>query len=147
MAVVAAGAWLAPGSEQADPALPAHPSTGETPGKVTAPAISFTSPALHLELRRTEPAADSTVVGSPEEVRLIFSEPPRMDGTRIRLVDGSDELVPTTDATAEEEDHREVYIRPRSELAPDTYTVHWRTIAQDGHAQSGSFRFHVAAGR
>lgn len=101
----------------------------------------------HLTLRATVPEADSTVTEPPPEVRLIFSEAPQMQGTSVRLVDEGQELVPTTPATADEEDPREVFIRPDELLLDGTYTVMWRTIARDGHAQNGSFEFSVQTGQ
>jgi copper resistance protein C len=103
--------------------------------------------SLHLELRRTIPATDTTVTQGPTEVRLIFSEPPQIDGTSVRVTDGADELIPSTDATADEEDPQEVFVRFEERLPPDEYTVFWRTIAQDGHAQNGTFRFQVEPAR
>lgn len=100
----------------------------------------------HLRLNRSAPAADSTVAASPAEIRLFFSEPPQMRGTSIRLTRGTEDLVASTDATADIEDPREVFIRPEGTLTPGSYTVHWRVIAQDGHTQRGSFGFRVAAG-
>lgn len=101
----------------------------------------------HLELRSTVPAADTTVTEGPAEVRLIFSEPPQMDGTRVRVMDSAEELIPSSDATADEEDPKEIFVRFEERLPPDAYTVFWRTIAQDGHAQNGTFEFRVEAAR
>jgi methionine-rich copper-binding protein CopC len=119
-----------------------------------APAIGFTGATeatgaedLHLSLRGSVPAADSTVAEAPTEVRLIFSEAPQMSGTRVRLVDASEELVDTSEAIADEDDPREVYVQMDDPLADGTYSVVWRTIAQDGHAQNGTFEFTVRAGR
>lgn len=99
----------------------------------------------HLRLVATSPAADSTVAGSPAEIRLFFSEPPQMRGTTIRLTRGAEDLVEATEAAADPEDAKELFIRPASPLAPGTYTVHWRVIAEDGHTQRGTFEFRVAA--
>jgi len=96
---------------------------------------------LHLRLDATFPAADTVITEPPEEIRLWFSETPRMRGTAVRLADNEGELVPTSDATADEEDPSQVFVRPREPLTPGEYTVHWRTIAQDGHAQNGNFDF------
>jgi copper resistance protein C len=120
--------------------LHAHP---ESEGAVAPPSAE----ALHLSLRATIPAADSTVNQSPEEIRLIFSEAPQLDGTRIRVLNDAEELVPTTDATADPDDAKEVFVVPEAALANGTYTVAWRTIAQDGHAQNGSFEFMVQSGQ
>jgi methionine-rich copper-binding protein CopC len=99
--------------------------------------------ALHLRLTATSPAADTVVTEPPEEVRLWFSEAPEMKGTAVRLADAGGGLVPTSDAAAEEEDPRQVFILPREPLGPGEYTVHWRVIAQDGHAQNGTFGFEI----
>lgn len=97
--------------------------------------------SAHLRLNATSPAADTVITEAPEEVRLWFSESPRMDGTAVRLADAGGDLVPTTGAVSEDEDPRQVFIRPREPLGPGEYTVHWRVIAQDGHAQNGTFGF------
>lgn len=99
----------------------------------------------HLRLVATSPAADSAVAGSPAEIRLFFSEAPRLRGTTIRLTRGADELVESTEAAADPEDAKELFIRPASPLAPGAYTVHWRVIAEDGHTQRGTFEFRVTA--
>lgn len=99
----------------------------------------------HLRLVATSPAADSAVAGSPAEIRLFFSEAPQMRGTTVRLTRGAEELVESTAAAADPEDAKELFIRPVSPLAPGTYTVHWRVIAEDGHTQRGTFEFRVAS--
>jgi copper resistance protein C len=97
-----------------------------------------------LTLQRTDPPADSVVSEAPDEVRLFFSEPPQMRGTTVRVADASNELVAATDAAPDGEDPKQVFVRPAAPLEPGTYTVHWRVIAQDGHAQRGEFSFQVA---
>jgi len=103
-------------------------------------------PAPHLRLVRTTPAADTTVAESPAEIRLFFSEAPQMRGTSVRLADASENLVASSDAAADAEDARQVWIAPDAPLAPGRYTVHWRVIAEDGHTQRGSFSFRVSGG-
>ena len=102
---------------------------------------------VHLRLNSTQPEADAAVSESPAEIRLFYSEPPQMEGTSIRLADADGELVPTTEAAADADDPKEVFIVPDQPLTPGTYTVHWRTIAQDGHAQRGDFSFQVTGER
>jgi copper resistance protein C len=100
----------------------------------------------HLRLDRTSPAANSVLEASPEEVRLFFSEAPEMRGTTVRLAtSGTDALIETTSAVANPEDPREVFIRPLAPLPAGSYTVHWRVLARDGHAQRGTFDFRVGA--
>jgi copper resistance protein C len=103
--------------------------------------------ALHLRLDSTEPAAGTVLPASPSEIRLFFSERPQMDGTSVRLADAGGELVATTEAVADDADARQVFIVPQDSLAPGAYTVHWRVIAQDGHAQRGDFDFEVRGTR
>lgn len=100
-------------------------------------------PIPHLRLVRTTPAADTTLAQSPAEIRLFFSEPPQMRGTSVRLADAGENLIASSDAAADTEDARQVWIAPEAPLAPGRYTVHWRVIAQDGHTQRGSFIFRV----
>jgi copper resistance protein C len=97
----------------------------------------------HLRLVSSSPAADTTLAQSPAEIRLFFSEPPQMRGTSVRLADAGDNLVASSDAAADSEDARQVWIAPEAPLAPGRYTVHWRVIAEDGHTQRGSFSFQV----
>lgn len=99
----------------------------------------------HLALRSSIPAADASVGEAPDEVRLVFTETPRLEGTTIRLADRSNELITSTPATADGEDPRQIYIRPQAPLGPGSYTVHWRAIAQDGHAVNGDFGFEITA--
>lgn len=101
---------------------------------------------LHLELRNSAPEADSTIAEQPAEVRLFFSEPPQEEGARVRLVTANEELVETSETLVNEEDPRQLFITLGEdiELADGTYTVLWRVIAQDGHAQNGNFVFHLA---
>ena len=101
--------------------------------------------APHLTLVRTSPATDTTLAQGPAEIRLWFSEEPQMRGTSVRLTRGEDELVPSTDAAADAEDPKQVFIRPSTPLAAGSYMVHWRVIAQDGHTQRGTFSFRVGS--
>ena len=97
----------------------------------------------HLALRSSVPAADATVGRTLDEVRLFFTEAPQIDATSIRIADGMNELVASTEAAADGEDPSQVFIRPETALEPGSYTVHWRAIAQDGHAENGEFGFQV----
>ena len=96
----------------------------------------------HLALQSSVPAADVSI-GALEEIRLLFTEVPQIDGTTIRIADGANELVASTDAAADGEDPTQVFIHPEGTLSPGGYTVHWRAIAQDGHAVNGDFGFQI----
>jgi len=102
-------------------------------------------PLRHLRLVRTSPAADTVLTTAPAEIRLYFSEPPQDAGRSVRLTLGADQLVTTTEASPDPADAKQIVIRPEARLAPGTYRVHWRVMAQDGHTQRGEFDFRVQA--
>jgi methionine-rich copper-binding protein CopC len=99
----------------------------------------------HLTLQRTAPEADAAVAGPVQEIRLFFSEAPQMAGTSVTLVNSGESPVAATVATADQADAKQVFIRPETPLASGTYVVHWRTLAEDGHAMNGDFGFSVNA--
>lgn len=96
----------------------------------------------HLALESSVPAADANVGHPVEEVRLFFTEVPQ-EGTSIRIADAMDELVASSEAASDEEDPTQVFVRPEMALAPGSYTIYWRAIAQDGHAANGEFGFQI----
>jgi copper resistance protein C len=146
LAVVALAAWVLPISAEAARVGPDALDAPDAQALEAPPTATRTESEIpHLRLVRAEPAADGTVTGSPAEIRLFFSEPPLMRGTTVRLADARDNLVASSDAAADAEDARQVWIAPAADLAPGQYTVHWRVIAQDGHTQRGSFSFRVNA--
>jgi copper resistance protein C len=108
-------------------------------------AVVAEAEVRHLRLVRTAPEAESVVTGSPEEIRAVFSEPPQARGSTLRLTRGAEDIVATTDTSPDDEDPRQLVIRPEAPLAPGAYTVHWRVIAQDGHTQRGTWSFRVSA--
>ncbi len=108
-----------------------------------ATALLLAVPAVvgaHGLLRSSSPAADTVLVASPSEIRLIFTEAPERAFTRVRLV-GPDghvftrpvEIFPGNVAVA----------RMTGPLAPGEYRVEWQTAGGDGHPVSGSFGFSV----
>ncbi len=110
-----------------------------------AQADAEAKPLRHLALRTSLPEADATVGPDLAEIRLFFTEAPRLEGTSIRIADEETELVASSQATADRENPSQVFIRPDASLKAGIYRVHWRAIAQDGHAVNGDFGFRVAA--
>lgn len=102
------------------------------------------STARHLALESSIPEADARVGAELEEVRLFFTQPPQLSGTSIRIADGAEQLMEATEAAADAGDPSEIFVRLRGQLRSGSYTVHWRALAQDGHAANGSFEFSVA---
>jgi methionine-rich copper-binding protein CopC len=109
-----------------------------------APALEAAS-FRHLTLQRSAPEKDASLAGPVAEVRLFFSEAPQAGATSVMLADASGAHVHTTVASVEETDAKQVFVRSEVPLPVGAYTVHWRTLAQDGHALSGEFGFRIAA--
>ena len=100
------------------------------------------APLRHLALESSLPEANANVGHPVDEVRLFFTEAPQA-GTSIRIADAMDELVASSEAAADEEDPTQVFVRPETALAPGSYRIYWRAIAQDGHAVNGEFGFRI----
>lgn len=101
------------------------------------------SAARHLALERSIPEAEASVGQGLEEVRLFFTQPPQPTGSSIRIVNASDQMMEATDARPDGDDPSEVFVRLAGALAPGSYTVHWRALAQDSHPANGDFEFEV----
>jgi methionine-rich copper-binding protein CopC len=108
-----------------------------------APADAEAHAVRHLRLVSTVPAADAVLSGPPAEVRAVFSEEP--GSVSLRLSGAGDVLVPTTEAAPDPADAKVSFIRPEKALEAGEYTVRWRVVARDGHAQNGTFEFRVVA--
>jgi len=101
--------------------------------------------ARHLTVVHTSPSADSTVTGAPAEIRVTFSEVPRVGGTTLRLTTVSNAFVAATTAARNADNPAEYVFRPQAPMPAGAYTVHWRTISSDGHTVRGTFEFRVTA--
>ena len=101
---------------------------------------------LHLDLDRSEPEADQ-VVEAVDRISLWFTQSPQMGGTSIRLVPSGGEPLDLGDAKKSEGDEKLILLDVTRPLAPGTYGVYWRAMAQDGHTVRGDFSFQVKAAR
>jgi methionine-rich copper-binding protein CopC len=100
--------------------------------------------AFHFALKKSEPAADSTVP-SPSHVRLYFTEAPEPGTVGIRLISPSGDPISTAEPAADEHDTSVFSVEVGRPLAPGAYTVSWRGLGDDGHAVRGDFKFAVSA--
>ncbi|MDQ3668930.1 MAG: copper resistance protein CopC/CopD, partial [Actinomycetota bacterium] len=103
---------------------------------VVAPAA-----AGHSTLLKTEPANDSIVDESPEEVVLHFDEGVESALGSVRVYDGNGERVDAEDIFRPSAES--VGVKIDDELARGTYTVTWAVISADSDPISGAFVFHV----
>jgi copper transport protein len=110
------------------PALPGAPG-----GRVLA----------HAQLVASSPGAGGIVAESPDEIRLIFSEPLEAQVTSIDIVDLNGAPVLTRMGEIDPTDpHALVLVDPQ--LPDGVYRLTWRTLsAADGHTAEGFFNFGV----
>jgi len=99
---------------------------------------------FHFALSRSAPAADATV-GTPDEVRLWFTQAPQDGSVGIRLVNAAGDAVATTEPTVDTESGSVFFVKPNAPLAAGGYTVSWRGVGDDGHTVRGEFGFSVRA--
>jgi methionine-rich copper-binding protein CopC len=97
--------------------------------------------AAHAELERSTPADGETVQGSPRVIRGFFTEE-LGDGSEMALLDGSGTTIAT--GTIDPANPTRMRIDP-PELEPGDYEVQWKTFADDGHLETGTFTFTVSA--
>ncbi|HCU13014.1 MAG TPA: hypothetical protein DGB72_12895 [Gemmatimonadetes bacterium] len=98
----------------------------------------------HALLKRSDPAAGSTIAASPQLIRLWFSEQPELRMTSVSLTDASGRAFALGAPAAEQGTPLGVSLRVSESLPPGRYIVSWRTAASDGHPTRGSFSFIVA---
>ena len=107
--------------------------------------LAFGVPAgtvFHNHLEKSTPAADSTVAGSPKEIRLWFSEKvePRFSSISVQTADSVKVEIGKARAT---DSPKSIVADVPTTLAAGKYLVSWRTAGDDGHAVRGKFSFTV----
>jgi methionine-rich copper-binding protein CopC len=105
--------------------------------------------AAHLKVEKTSPAADATITTQPQQVRVLFSQAPTLAISSLALEGPNGKVALGKVAAGQTDgraDHSLVATVP-DQLPPGAYTVTWRTSGPDGHIQTGTFAFTLAAGR
>ena len=97
--------------------------------------------SAHAELVRSTPADGETVQGSPNVIRAFFSEE-LGNGSEMALVDPDGTTI--AEGTIDSADPTRMRIDP-PELDPGDYEVQWKSFADDGHLETGTFTFTVSA--
>ncbi len=97
----------------------------------------------HAQLVASSPGAGATVPESPEEIRLVFSEPLESQVTSIDIVDLNGAPVLTRVGEVDPGDAYALVLRD-PQLADGVYGLTWRSLsAADGHTAEGFFNFGV----
>jgi methionine-rich copper-binding protein CopC len=97
---------------------------------------------MHLHLKASVPAADSTVERAPSQLLLMFSAHPEPALARVQLL-SADSTVITTGKPVAGADSLTLAIPITGKLAEGRYTVRWRAAGRDGHPATGDFAFTV----
>jgi copper resistance protein C len=100
-----------------------------------------TAAAAHTELRRSDPAVGQTLTRAPRAVTLTFSGPVLAVGAIVRVMGPGGEVGdrrPTVRGAT-------VTQPLNADLPNGSYITSWRLSANDGHVQSGTLTFLLAA--
>ena len=107
--------------------------------------LSSTGVSAHAELDRSNPTADSTVQGSPEQVEIWFTQE-ITDASTIDVIDAGGASVTAEPAKLDlfdpERKHLTVVLKPN--LPNGVYTVKWSSVSEeDGDTEPGEFSFTI----
>lgn len=108
-------------------------------------AIASPAPTIarfHLALSKSAPAANDTAA-APKSIQLWFTEPVKVSATGVQLTGPDKKVVPTGPVTIAAAAKSPAVAEISETLRPGTYTVEWRTMAEDGHPNKGAFVFTV----
>lgn len=102
--------------------------------------LVFSSPNAfaHTELVSANPAANSIVAAAPENISLTFSEAPILAGSYIQVEQDQAKLVSKPKTVL---DGTSLVIPWPADITPGQVKVSWRSVADDGHVEVGSFEF------
>lgn len=106
-------------------------------------ALSAEPAAAHAAIAETDPANGEVLESAPEEIRLVFTEPPDLSLTTIEVVDATGAAVPIGPVEPVPGGSRAIRVGLQG-LGDGVYTVSWQTVSRtDGHLTSGAFSFGV----
>ena len=103
--------------------------------------LAMSQAGAHAKLESTTPKADATV-SSPQMIQVHFNEAIEVKLSSLKLIasDGTD--VPIMNMN-DAKDPATLSIMPNMTLKPGVYTAAWSIGSDDGHKETGSFKFTV----
>ena len=103
--------------------------------------LTLSHVSAHAKLETTTPKADSTV-SSPQMIQVHFNEAIEVKLSSLKLLasDGTDIPIMTMN---DAKDPATLSIMPNMTLKPGVYTAAWSIVSDDGHKETGSFKFTV----
>jgi methionine-rich copper-binding protein CopC len=97
----------------------------------------------HSHLKKSVPAAGSSVLTRPSEVRLQFNEKVEPSFSKISVEAKGGKAVPSEAATSDPSDKTILIVKFAEPLQPGNYKVNWQAVSADTHKVKGSFTFQV----
>lgn len=106
-------------------------------------SLISTAAMAHAMLQKAEPPVGGTVMASPSEIRIQFSEgiEPNFSGITLATSDGA--ALPTGKPTVDPQNQSVMVVKIGKKLEPGTYKVNWHAVSVDTHRTEGSFTFSV----
>src|SRR3981081_1866823 len=106
--------------------------------------IFLAGPAFaHPKLESASPAPDVSVVTSPKEIKLNFSEGIIAKFSGVELKDEGGRIVTTGDPVTDSK--KQLVVPVSTPLTPGRYTVSWHAVSEDTHKVNGDYSFRVIA--
>jgi copper resistance protein C len=110
-------------------------------GTVAWMVLASSQACAHAKLLSVVPAADSTVA-PPNVIQVHFNEAVETKLSKIKVT-ASDGAVVAAVNVNQATDPSTLSIMPSRPLKAGVYTVSWSVVTDDGHKESGSFKFTV----
>jgi methionine-rich copper-binding protein CopC len=104
--------------------------------------VMATSAFAHAHLDHAVPAVGTTVVASPEELQLTFTQNIVLAFSGISLKSADGKTIPVGKTVAGPANT--LHVRIDGKLAPGSYTVNWHAVSVDTHHTEGNYKFSIA---
>ena len=106
---------------------------------VTLLAAPISAAFAHTMVQSVSIADGARLQASPPQVTITFQHAARFGSVRLQTAAGERIPIAFTSPTAA----TNTFTIPLPALAPDSYRLTWRVIAEDGHVMTGSVSFTV----
>jgi putative copper export protein/methionine-rich copper-binding protein CopC len=107
---------------------------------VLVPALAY----AHQYLTASDPSAGAELDVVPEQLRLTFSEPVRLQLTRVLLRSARTGEIALGALAVADDEPRELLVPIEGTVGPGAYTLEWVSAGADGHVVRGNLAFTVA---
>ncbi len=103
--------------------------------------LAATQANAHAKLLGVVPAANSAVA-SPKMIQAHFNEAIEVKLSSLKLSMSDGMAIPVMSMN-DSKDPSTLSIMPNTTLKPGSYTATWSIVSNDGHKETGSFKFTV----